>query len=584
MPQSTHSVLRVALRRWLVAVLLLTAPLVAVIATFYRQDQTHERELVGQRAKDTLDLAAEKIERELRAVKSDVLFLSRQTGLRRYLQHEANARAALESDYVTFAQERGIYDQIRLLNLEGDEVIRVNYKDGRPSAVPESELQPKSTRYYFQQAVLLQPGEIFISPMDLNEEHGTIEVPHKPVIRFVTPVFDTGGVRNGYLVLNYLGEHLLTEFKESTVALPGEKYVANAEGEFLDSPNRDDNWGWLLGHQRSLRSQFPAIWPDAAQGQLQEKDAAGLFTSVRLEMTSRPATANSAGEASAKDESHKQNGLLMVSRIPWTAVDVRSELLLQRLIATAAGALVLLGVLAGYWAHASAVRQEQRQRLAESESRLRTLSRQLLHAQEEERKRISRDLHDDLSQQITAISLNLQSAQKQTDMQKLHSRVSQGVEGARQLLASVHRIAGNLRPSVLDDLAFVTAMESLVSEFEASYPLTIERAFEGINDEQIGDDLKENVYRIVQEALSNAARHSGSKHASVRVTQTDDRLRIRVADQGCGFRPEDADASRLGLLGMRERAELLGGEFHLQAEPGAGATIMVDLPIWSAPA
>ncbi len=581
MPQSTSSVLRVALRRWLLAVILLAGPLLVVIVTFYLQDRAHERELVKQRVSDTLELAAEKVERELQSVESDVLFLAQQSVLRDFVQEVAGARDALQQEYLTFAREKAIFDQIRLLNLEGDEVIRINYQDGKPEVVPDNELQPKSTRYYFQQAVNLEQGEVFVSPMDLNEEHGAIQLPYKPVIRFVTPVYSSAGARSGYLVLNYLGQNVLNEFAETTRGLPGQNYVANAQGEFLDSPNPRDNWGWLLGHDESLGKRFPQAWPPPGwpRPQTQLAQDEGVFSIVRLPL----GAADPAEQIQQSDERDQRQvtdpSLSLVSFVSWPEIDSRSELLLQRLAATAAGALALLAVLAGYWAHSSAMRVQQRNQLAESESRLRVLSRQLLHAQEEERRRISRDLHDDLSQQITAISLNLQSAGLQKTQQDSQALIAKGVDGAQQLLASLHRIAGNLRPSVLDDLDFVSAIESLAQDLESVHDIKIDCRLSGLEELELPGDVKENAYRIVQEGLANAARHAECDEVQLSIEQLDGSLNIMIADQGRGFVVEEADSSRLGLLGMRERAELLGGEFRLQSQPGSGTTIEASLPV-----
>ena len=101
------------------------------------------------------------------------------------------------------ASARGFYDQIRFLDNTGKEVVRINYNDGNPAIVPQSQLQDKKDRYYFQEAIALAPEETYISPMDLNIEHGEIEVPLKPMIRFGTPVFNSNGHRQGIVLINY---------------------------------------------------------------------------------------------------------------------------------------------------------------------------------------------------------------------------------------------------------------------------------------------------------------------------------------------------------------------------------------------
>ncbi len=575
MQKPNPTIFRAAAGRWLLAVMALAAPLVIALLVFYMQDRAHERALVGQRVEDALELAAGKIEREMSSVTSDLLYLTRQAALQRFFADLPDSKQELQQEYLRFAEEKASYDQIRLLDLQGNEIVRINYQAGSPAIVPDAELQPKSSRYYFQQAAELKPGEVFVSPMDLNEEHGEIQTPHKPVIRFVTPVFQNQQQKQGYLVLNYLGQNLLTEFVDATRGLPGQQFVANSRGEFLYSPNPQENWGWLLGHSHSLPTRFPDFWPIAGQqGQLAHTH--GVFSHIRINFGTAE---HLEPEQLPDDESGAHDASLeLVSFVNWEEIDSRSSLLLQRLLAISAGAIVLLGIIAGYWAHASTVHKQQGELLAASETRLRTLSRQLLHAQEDERRRISRDLHDDLSQQITAICLNLRSANQQPATEKSNELLTQTVEGAEQLLSAVHRIAGNLRPSALDDISLTAALESLISEMESVFPIEFKYRAQGLDEDALGHEAKENAFRIIQEGLSNAAKHAQCQRVELDVEQRDGLLTIDISDDGQGFVVEQADGTRLGLLGMRERAELLGGTFQLQSKPGSGTTISVEIP------
>ena len=155
--------------------------------------------------------------RNIAAVVTDLLFLARHLeslsfdpvaniGRRRYL----------EEVFTTFIREKGLYDQIRFIDAGGRETVRVNFNAGAPRLVETAALQDKSSRYYVRRAMALSNGQMYISPLDLNMEDGRIEVPHKPVMRFATPVVDRQGRRQGLLVLNYLGERLLEGFMRAS--------------------------------------------------------------------------------------------------------------------------------------------------------------------------------------------------------------------------------------------------------------------------------------------------------------------------------------------------------------------------------
>ncbi|MFW9878101.1 MAG: PAS domain-containing sensor histidine kinase, partial [Candidatus Thorarchaeota archaeon] len=111
----------------------------------------------------------------------------------------------MEKEFTAFLIRKQCYDQVRILDKNGKETVRVNFNDGKPEPVPKEKLQFKAQRYYFYEASGLSKNEVFVSQFDLNIEEGRIEIPYKPMVRFVTPVFDSSGKKQGLLVLNYLG-------------------------------------------------------------------------------------------------------------------------------------------------------------------------------------------------------------------------------------------------------------------------------------------------------------------------------------------------------------------------------------------
>jgi signal transduction histidine kinase len=490
--------------------------------------------------------------------------------LRDYLSGTV-ARRDLEAEYVLFCRHKGIYDQVRYLDASGQERVRVNDNQGHPGAVAEDDLQAKAGRYYFARAMLLAEGQVFLSPFDLNIEHDQVEQPPKPVIRFATPVFDRQGVKRGVLVLNYLGSVLLRKLAEVSSSFPGNALLLNDQGFFLRGPRPEDEWGFMLGHDRALASYHPDDWPRiAGQQRGQFLSAAGLFTFRAL---------GGAASAATQEETNDCR-LVVVSQVPHAVLDARAGLLLRRLLLLDGVVLFLLLILAWYLGHAGALRRHHEQQLAQSESRLRLLSTRLLNAQEEERRGLSRDLHDELGQVGTAVTLALQRAAQAAPARK-DELIGQALHAAEHLLERIHEMAARVRPTMLDDLGLKDAVQNLLSEYERRTGL-VARAELRFEPPDVPAVVGENVYRILQEALTNVARHAQAAEVFVELRVTADRVELGVRDRGSGFDPDAADGKRLGLLGMRERAELLGGTFQVRSAPGQGTEVHVVLPLGAA--
>jgi signal transduction histidine kinase len=548
-----------------------------VVLVLYQKDVANERLLHAQAGAHLVDLLGNIITSELKTAESDLLYLANQVPLRAYLEGAKGKKKKLQKDlqdeYLLFSNQRGVYDQIRYLDESGQEKIRINYNDGKPA--PAKELQNKADRYYFWRSMRLERGQVFISPFDLNQEHGKIEEPHKPTIRFCTPVFEGETVR-GILVLNYLGAGLLGKLAQVSKSFPGRVLLLNSNGFFLRGPSPEDEWGFNLGHQRSFATYYPEEWQRLIQvgsGQFQTEQGLfsvrGIFPGADLQaVPGWPADDPDAGDPSLK----------VVSFMPAEVLDLRSTLLLQRLLLLYGVILVVNLVLAWYLAYAGAVRQKHERQLADSEARLRSLSTKLLTAQEDERRSLSRDLHDELGQVVTAVALDLRRASQAQEAEKKDELVSQALGGTESLLNHIHEIAARVRPALLDDLGLKDAVQSLLSDFEhrtGIVPKT-ELRFDGRDVPAV---IRDNVYRILQEALTNVSRHAQAAEVFVAISVQDEKLGLTVRDPGVGFSPESLDGKRLGLLGMRERAELLDGTFTLKSEPAHGTEIQVKIPL-----
>ena len=224
----------------------------------------------------------------------------------------------------------------------------------------------------------------------------------------------------------------------------------------------------------------------------------------------------------------------------------------------------------------------------EMQEELRHLSRQLLSVQEEERRKISRELHDVIAQSLSSINLHLAElkAESETSKEMLHQKIELTQVMVEKSVDTVHRFARELRPSVLDDLGLIPALEAHLKSFMQETGVRVKlTAFGGI--EKSDNATLTVLYRIAQEALANVARHAHASHAEVSIVDLDGTIRMEIKDDGIGFEVDGKSCAkktiRLGLLGMKERIEMIGGSFCIESAPGKNTTIRVEVPPATAP-
>jgi signal transduction histidine kinase len=562
--------------------------LIAVVGGLYLQDRSSEWGLREEQAQHRLDMVSELLVRELARVRSDALYLADQRTVRQFVAGTEERRSEVEKDFVSFMNRKATYDQIRLLSMDGDETLRVNYHGGDARAVDQAELQDKEDRYYYREALGLEPNEVFVSDLDLNLEHGQIERPFKPVIRFVTPVAGRQDSDRSLLVLNYLGAELLSELDD--LSLPGKTLLLRSDGHYVRGPAEQDAWGWILGHQRTFARQFPEPWqrlPETTAGCRLTKD--GAFAS-RIISLGRDGGSTGRGQVNTSTMPQR-DALIIVSYLPADEVFASSRQLLQRLLILAACMSLPLVILVRHWAHSSLNRTWQAQQIALSESRLRELSSRLLRIQEDERRAISREIHDELGQQVTAISLDLKLAARNLAVGKAEQHLERAIHENEQLLQTLHAFATRVRPAVLDDLGLAEALQSQLWDFEKRTGIQVHATIE-LPDEPIAQVIADNVYRLLQESLNNVVKHAEAKNVSVEITSEpldskspaaqhggSAKLRFRVTDDGRGLAGSLGSEKRLGIVGMRERVDLLGGSFNMETCEPAGTRVQIELPL-----
>lgn len=214
---------------------------------------------------------------------------------------------------------------------------------------------------------------------------------------------------------------------------------------------------------------------------------------------------------------------------------------------------------------------------------LRLLSRRLLFAQEDERKRISRELHDVIAQNLTGINLRLAvlKAQSSTDTKVINKKIGDTQRLIEQSVEIVHRFARDLRPAVLDDLGLVPALRSCIKTFAKQTGIRV--SFTTVNNAvELSSAGRTVLYRVAQESLANISRHAKATQVKMKILKLNDAVCMEVHDNGRGFQVKDNGSSppnkRLGLLGMSERVEMVGGIFGVESVPSKGTTVRVEIP------
>lgn len=265
--------------------IVITLPLVVVlflglsaIASF--QDKTKMHLIKGD-VKNRMSILQEFVSKDFEFVTSDLEILSESKILHEFIinYNKTNYEKLVEF-FISFSKRKKLYDQIRFIDKNGMEKVRINFNSGNPEIVESKYLKNKKNRYYFKDVFELGKGEIFVSPMDLNIEHGEIEIPLKPMIRFGTPIFNEKE-KSGIVLLNYFGKNIIDDITKHSRDFDGETILLNSTGHWFLSPNKDDEWGFMYDdkNERIFKKKYPEEWDTLnikKHGQF--SNSKGLFT------------------------------------------------------------------------------------------------------------------------------------------------------------------------------------------------------------------------------------------------------------------------------------------------------------------
>ena len=277
---------------------------------------------------------------------ADVLILTAQNELSDFLDTgDRSLLPRIAREYLAVCRNREVYDQLRYLDERGREVVRVNFNAGQPAVVPDTALQDKRGRYYFTDAMALDAGGVYVSPLDLNIENGAIEIPYKSMIRIGAPVFDARGRKRGVVLVNFLAQTMLDAVAKAGLASPGDPMLLNGEGYWLLSPNPPPSWGFMFPGQEEIRMQSfsPPAWAamnQAPSGQVNTE--AGLFTFRVVHPLAE--LERSVGEAVAGGDAAAAYRWFVISHVARARIDRSRTEILARLSLVGAILLILIAV------------------------------------------------------------------------------------------------------------------------------------------------------------------------------------------------------------------------------------------------
>lgn len=345
--------------------------LATVMLVHYHVDQLSQRSNRESGERLGVAVARRALLADITAVTTDVMFLTRLIEELDFSPHgQSGQRDYLADLFIVFAREKRLYDQIRFLDVTGRERVRVNLGDGEPRAVPEPRLQDKSARYYVEQAQGLSKGQVYLSPLDLNVEDGTVELPYKPVLRFAMTVFDRQGNRRGLVILNYRGARLLDGFRHAASPIADHVQLLNDAGYWLSSPRPNEAWQFMFDDDTGFAQQSPAAWSQIRareQGQFERAGQLVTFATVRPSVQAARAAQGGTIELPGA-ETWK-----IVSQLPLPGFWAGMGGFLGRYAGLYSGLSVLLAMLALFSARAEAHRRNAEARRAYERRFRRTL-------------------------------------------------------------------------------------------------------------------------------------------------------------------------------------------------------------------
>lgn len=271
------------------AFLMLLIPVTAaILATFsfvYYKNIETDLILMKRNEYQIIQKQQSLILKTLQNVVGDLMVAASHHEIRHMFENDDSAYSNTSAEFSELVKYKKKYDQVRYINEDGEEKVRVNYTGGNAVIVPKSELQNKAERYYFKDTIVLKRGEVFMSPLDLNIENGQVEMPYKPMIRFATPVFDKDSYKRGIIIINYLGQIMIDDLIRLSETTYGSILMINQNGDWIKGPTEDSDWSFMFPDKNlaTFGEEHMSAWEEISEsdrGQLVVNDNIFTFDTV----------------------------------------------------------------------------------------------------------------------------------------------------------------------------------------------------------------------------------------------------------------------------------------------------------------
>jgi signal transduction histidine kinase len=513
-----------------------------VFFLFYNTEANSYKELVKKEASNETNHIIAAMNNEFRLIFSDLMFLSEQNELQQALDtNETINWEDLASEYLSFSASKQIYDQIRFIDETGMEIVRVDFKDGNPIIVPHEQLQPKAKRYYFEDTFILAQGEIYVSPLDLNIEHGEIEQPLKPMIRFGAPIFDRNGHKRGVVILNYLADNMIHHLEITPGGLD-QIMLLNSDGYWLHNLNTEDEWGFMYPDKedRTFGNDFPEAWLTiTADESGQFFNADGLFTFVTiyplLEGQKSSTGSGSAFEPTVQQIEGKEYYWKSVTYVPSSVLSAALDPILTRILLIFAFMVAVAA--SGSWigAQATVRRKQAEEEILKANTELAALNKEL----EAFSYSVSHDLRAPLRSMDGFSQVLLEDYQDRLDEQGKDylQRVRLASQRMGQLIDDILKLSRVTRSEMKRETVDLSALaQTVVAELKERQ---LERQVEFVIAKGLITNGDKGLLGIVLENLLGNAWKFTSKHSSARIefgtNYHEDKLVYFVRDDGSGF-------------------------------------------------
>ncbi len=565
----------------------------------YERQQRREQEQYSTR------IAAQALRERLRVAVEDIAFIKSLTLFSRVLEtdlpEESQRLAGQLKSYMRAHQ--GIA-QVRCIDNNGREKLRVDYVNGALHLAPEAALQDKSSHAYVIKASTLPVGGIYLSPLNLNIEHNEIETPYVPTIRLSVPLFDLAGARRGLVVVNFFGRQWINALKEAAGEQADRLMLVNREGYWLSSPQVHDEWGFQLGRQTTMNRRYPSAWDAIGKkraGAILLEDRLWTWATVDPIAVVRSSVQSLAGPDTnptiATDSHYRWHIVLQLSQVDMALINTH----VWRSLAPILGLILLLTAALSAW-------------VTRAQRKIILLNRDLAERAEaaEAASRAKADFVANMSHEIrtpmNAVA-GLAYLLKQQDLPDEAHQIVHRIRGATRSLKGIiddildfskidaDRIIINISPfslaEVLDNLSTIMAANAVDKSIElviAPPPAPID----------LLDGDAQRLEQVLINLASNAIKFTdqGYVELAVRImamSETEVSLRFAVRDTGIGiaetaqeaiftqFSQADSSTTRrfggtgLGLTICRRLVELMGGKIGVISQPGAGSEFWFTL-------